>query len=109
METKKEKPGYINGRYYLDYVDEVNQLTKDKKFDLAIHLLLELINAIELESRKTEFGVAPWYYEKLANIYKKLKRFEDEKQILTRFSQQNLSPGVKPAKLIARLRELNNK
>jgi hypothetical protein len=109
MENRKDKPGYVNGKYYLDYVDDVNKFVKVKDFDSAINLLVLLIDAIEIESKKTGFGVAPWYYEKLANIYKKLKQFEQEKQILTRFSNQRHSPGVKPPKLIARLNLINNK
>ena len=109
METQHDKPGYVNGKHYLDYIDDVNYYVKEKDYDSAINLLLKLIDAIEIESRKTGFGVAPWYYEKLANIFKKLKRFEEEKHILTRFSNQRHSPGVKPPKLIARLNEIKNK
>lgn len=100
------KLGYLNGRHYSEYIMEVEQLFRQKEFDKAEHLLLALIQVIELESVAMDCGVAPWYYEKLAILYRKQRRNKDEIDILERFANQKHAPGVKPAQLIERLRKL---
>ena len=50
-----------------------------------------------------KWGVAPWYYEQLAIIYRKRKGYDSELRILGRFAEQKHGPGIKPAKLLARL------
>jgi hypothetical protein len=91
------------GRHYTDWVDQVMQLTRDERFDEAIQLLLKAVNATEKEAKKDGGGVAPWYYEKLATIYRKQRRYDDEVAILERFEQQPKSAGIGPAKLAERL------
>lgn len=100
------KPGYLNGRHYSEYVGEVERLFRLKEFDKAEHLLLSLIEVIEFESVAMDCGVAPWYYEKLALLYRKQRRVEDEINILERFANQKHAPGEKSSRLIERLRNL---
>jgi hypothetical protein len=100
------------GNHYTDFVDRVEQLTNEKKYEDAIQLLLTLVDATEKEARKTGGGAAPWYYEKLAIIYRKQKRYTDEIAILERFENQPRSPGALPKKLAERLvkaRQLDGK
>ena len=68
-------------------------------------LLLHLVNATETESKAagSGWGVAPWYYEQLAILYRKEKRFADEVAILERYVSQPKAPGAGPSKLTARL------
>jgi len=99
--------GYIDNKHYTAYCDKAFQLKKEKKYDLAIDLLLRIIDATEAESKAEGCGVAPGYYEQLAIIYRNLNLPDAEKQILERFSNQQHAPGVKPFKLIQRLRKLN--
>lgn len=102
------KPGYLNDRHYSEYVGEVEQLFRLKEFNEAEHLLLTLIEVVEQESRATGCGVAPWYYEKLAILYRKQKRKDAEINILERYARQKHAPGSKPPQLIERLQKLKS-
>lgn len=99
----KESAGFVDGKHFTEYVDEVKRLRRDTKSDEAIGLLLKLVDATEADSIVNGCGVAPWYYEQLAICYRKLGRLNDEIRILERFSQQRHAPGVQPPKLLARL------
>ena len=91
------------GNHYTDLTDRVEQLVQGKKYEDAIEVLLTLVDATEKEAKKAGEGVAPWCYEKLAVIYRKQKRYEDEVAILERFDGQPKSPGALPQKLAGRL------
>ncbi len=84
-------------------VEQAEQLIQEKKYEDAIKLLLRLVDAIEKKAKRNDEGVAPWYYEKLAIIYRKEKRYEDEVAILQRFERQPKSPGALSKKLAERL------
>jgi hypothetical protein len=100
------KPGFYKGKHYTEHVDDVKHLMKENKVEDAERLLLALVNATENESQSENCGVAPWYYERLAVIYRKRKDTESEIQILERFAGQKHAPGVTPPKLLARLEKL---
>ena len=91
------------GDHYTDFVDRVEQLVQEKNYEEAIQLLHTLVEATEKEAKKTGEGVAPWYYEKLAVIHRKQKRYGDEVAILERFEKQPKFPGALPKKLAERL------
>lgn len=92
-------------KHYTDAVEQVKQLKREKRHDEAIALLHELVEETEAEARKNGpgWGVAPWYYEQLAILYRKERRYADEVNILERYANQPHSPGVGPAKLAERL------
>ena len=98
-----ERPGYYKGRHFTDYVDEVRSLKRAGRLEEAAELLLNLIGATEASSRAGEGGVAPWYYEHLAIVYRKQKDPANEKRLLFRFAEQAQAPGAKPEKLLQRL------
>jgi len=100
------KPGYVKGKHYTEYYNEVLDLKKTGKHYMAILLLLQLVDATEAESRADNIGVAPWYYEQLAIVYRKLNDYENEVHILERFSKQSHSPGSATQKLLDRLNKL---
>lgn len=54
-------------------------------------------------------GVAPWYYEQLAIVYRKMKRPADELAVLERYESQPKAPGAGPAKLAKRLAKLRGR
>lgn len=102
----------VKGKQFTDYVDRVKQLKEEKNYPEAIELLLKLVDETEKEAKKKGLGVAPWYYEQLAVIYRKEKRYNEEVEILERFEKQPKSPGSLPKVLAERLikaRELLNK
>lgn len=84
-------------------VEQVEQLNQEKKYKDAIKLLIRLVDATEKEAKKTGEGVAPWYYEKLAIIYRKEKLYKDEVAILERYERQPKAPGALAKKLADRL------
>lgn len=98
-----DTPGFFRGKHYTEYVEQVKELKRVGELENAIHLLLELVRTVERESQATGRGVAPWYYEQLAIIYRKLDDIQSEIEILERYSSQKHAPGVKPPKLLARL------
>ena len=103
------KPGFYRGRHYTEYVDEVRLLLKENKLDEAEKLLIELINAAESEAFQNNWGVAPWYYEKLAMVHRRKKDTEAEIRILKRFADQKPAGRAQTPKLLARLKKLQLK
>lgn len=80
------KPGFYRGRHFTAYPDEVRDLRRAGKDEEAERLLLELANAVEAESKTPGgIGMAPWYYEQLAIIYRKRKDYGAEIAILQRY------------------------
>ncbi len=96
-------PGYYNGRHFTTYVREVKELKKKGDWEKAENLLLELVAATEADNAATGMGVAPWYYEELAKIYRRRRQYDKEVKILERFAAQRHAPGVTPPKLLTRL------
>ena len=84
-------------------LDRVKQLIQESNYEDAIPLLYALVDTTENEAKRTDGGVAPWCYEKLAAIYRNQKRYSDEVAILERFEGQPKSPGAVPKKLAERL------
>ena len=67
--------------------------------------MFELIDATEEEARSRGMGVAPWFYEQLAIIYRKRRDFVAEVAILERYALQSPAPGAGPTKLAERLKK----
>lgn len=93
-------------QHYTTRVDEVKALKREERYNEAENLLLELIDRVEEESRREGLGVAPWYYDQLAIIYRKQKRHQDERTLLERFAKQIHARGVQTPKLLHRLEEV---
>lgn len=96
-------PGYVDGRHFVTYVNDVKELKKLGKIDEAERLLLRLVVAMEKACKKNNDGVGPWYYNELAKTYRKKKEYQKEVTILKRFSNQKHGRGVGPKKLLERL------
>jgi len=102
-EDDKPTTGRVRGRHYTDYVEDVKSLRRSSQDESAERLLLELVDAIEEESRVRGTGAAPWYYEQLAIIYRKRKDHIAEVAILERYARQPPALGAGAAKLAERL------
>lgn len=98
-------PGTLDGRHYTECADDVRNLRRDGKDEEAERLLLRLVDATEEEAKAQKWGVAPWYYEQLAIIYRKRKDLDAEVRILERFARQPHAPGATPPKLLERLQK----
>ena len=98
---------YRNGKYkgmhYTTYVDQIKGLKRSGKLKEAEELLISLLDAVEGEAKATGHGVAPWYYEQVAIIRRKQKRYTEEVEILERYDSQKKAPGAMPDKLAERL------
>ena len=97
------QPGFHDGRHYTTYVDGVKKLKRDNQLGEAEELLIGLVDATEAQARVDGLGVAPWYYEQLALIYRKNKDIAKELAILERFESRDQARGKKPEILLARL------
>lgn len=101
--TRRGIAGTLRGRHFTEYVTEVKALRRSSEDGAAERLLLELVAATEAEARDECCGVAPWYYEQLAIIYRKRNDAPAEVSILERYDRQPHAPGASPAKLRERL------
>jgi len=104
-EKRIKSAGIIDGRHYTEYIGEIKQLKREKRHNEAIKLLGRLVGAVEKEARVADWGVAPRYYEELAIIYRKEKRYSDEVDILERYRKQQRAAGANPSKLDERLKK----
>lgn len=100
---RAQKAAQALGRHYANWVEPVKKLKRQGKFEEAEKILLACIDATERESAITNYGVAPWYYEQLAIIYRKQDRLAAEVAILERFMKQKHGLGVKPEEMADRL------
>jgi hypothetical protein len=100
------KSGLVRGRHFCEWVPELDALRKAGQVAHLEELLLECVDATEREAQVKKWGVAPAYYERLAILYRKQGRRDDELAILRRYQAQNKSPGVMPGKLSGRLLKL---
>ena len=90
---------------YVQIVGKVKALKNKGQNKKAIKLLLSAVELVEKESNYIghDWGVAPWYYEQLAILYRKEKDYRNEVKILERYTRQVEAPGQGPQKLAKRL------
>jgi hypothetical protein len=98
-----DSPGFYKGRHYTEWVGDLQELKRKGELDDFEAIMLMVLDANEADAQKQQWGVAPWYYEQLAILYRKQKRYEDEVAVLERYDRQKKAGGVKPAKLKERL------
>ena len=69
-------------------INEVKSMIREGREEEAEPVLLGLVAATEQEAQTHGWRVAPWYYERLAIIYRKRREYGSEIAILTRYCQQ---------------------
>jgi hypothetical protein len=84
-------------------VESIKSAKREHRLADAEKELLQELDRQEAQARANKWGVAPWYYEQLAIIYSKEKRYADEIAVLQRYDQQPKAPGASPAHLKERL------
>jgi hypothetical protein len=102
-DEERSGPGFVRGRHYTEYFEEVKELRRSGREEEAESLLLELVEATEAEANSQGLGVAPAYYEQLAILYRSRGDGAREVSILERFAQQKHAPGAMPPRLLERL------
>jgi tetratricopeptide (TPR) repeat protein len=65
-------PGLVRGRHYTQWVEPIKKLKREGRLAEAEELLLDCVDAVEAEARAEGTPVAPWYYEQLGIVYRKL-------------------------------------
>ena len=106
LEKAMHRAGLVEGKHYTKWVDCVKKLKRESKHQEAIILLLQLVDAVEKESTvggKSYGGIAPWYYEQLAILYRKEKLHQEEVDILERYFRICKEQGFEPSELGGRL------
>ena len=93
----------LDGKHYSQYTDSIKLLMKEGNLSEAESLLMKIVALTEEEDRVKGGGVAPFYYNELAKIYRKQKDLDKEVAILERFAKQNHARGSMPPKLLERL------
>jgi len=66
-------------------------------------LFIAMVEETEADDARNGWGVAPGWYQKLAILYRKQKRYDEEVAILERYEAQRKAPGALPKKLAERL------
>lgn len=97
------KAAYVRGHHFTEYVEEVKSLKRVGRLAELEQLLIELVDATEDENRRRGGGVAPWYYEQAAKLYRRQRAYNKEVGILERFARQRHAPGAGPDRLRTRL------
>lgn len=77
--------------HYLDAVEPVKQLKREKRHEEAEKILLWCINQAENERRPP-----PWYFNQLAIIYRKDNRYDDEVALIKRYSNVLKDRNIEP-------------
>jgi len=78
--------GLYKGKHYTEWVDDVKRLKRENKLDECLVLLFGLIEATEREAKAEGWPYgAPGYYEQAAIVFRKLKRYGDEIEVLKRW------------------------
>ena len=84
-------------------LENIPALKRANRYGEVITLLLDEIESQEKENQTQQWGVAPYFYNELAIIYRKQKEYSKELSILERFAKQKHAPGVMPKILLDRL------
>jgi hypothetical protein len=87
-------------------IESIKRAKREGRLADAENELLRELDRQETQARTNGWGVAPWYYEQLAIIYAKEKRYADEIAVLQRYDKQPKAPGAMPAQLRERLEKL---
>jgi hypothetical protein len=82
--TDPAEPGLYHGRHFTTYVNEVKGMIREGRVEEAERALLALVDATEEEAQVKGWGVASWYYERLASIYRRRRDYASEVAILRR-------------------------
>lgn len=112
LEKRAEAAAKVNGRHYSKWSGKVRSLKRQKKYDEAIKLLNACMSATERESTIMGWGVAPWYYEQTAIIYREQGKINEEIAVLEMYMHRQHGRSGPSRKLSARLgraRELKAK
>jgi hypothetical protein len=95
-----QRPGYLGGRHFTEYVEEIKALRSRGELEALERLLLDLIPIMEAEvgARSGAF-----YFEELAKVYRKRKDYQREVAVLEHYVILNLAGNGGDPDLLRRL------
>lgn len=88
---------------YLSVEKKIPQLKRESRFDEALPLLEQYIEATETNTRDSDMPVRSWPYQQSAIIYRKVKNSDAEIEVLERFARQPNSSSKQSRTLLKRL------
>jgi len=109
-----DEPGNYLGRHYTTYLEEIKELKRANSTDMLERLLLGLIDAVEADSKVTDYVLAPYYTEQLAILYRKQGEYLKEINILSRYilasqNDENPQPSGRIAERLRKVQLLHQK
>lgn len=81
----QSEAGLVRGKHYTRWVDDVTVLKRNQALGPCRDLLQELIEAVERESTEFTMSPAPWYYEQMAIVLRKMRDFDGEVAVIERY------------------------
>lgn len=100
-EVERQRAGAVRGRFFGDWLDDVQQLKREQRLEEAHDLLVECIAATW---RADGPSPAIWPFEQAAIVLRKMKRPEDEVAVLRAYVSGSAEPSPK---LVERLGKLS--
>lgn len=88
-EARSERIGEVRGHNYTFWPDTVRLLKRDGRVDEALTLLLECVDAAERDAPLWGGGIAPWYTEAAAIVYRQRRDYAAEVAILERYERNH--------------------
>lgn len=83
--TTNKSLGFVRGRHYTEWIDQVKQLKRDKKHHAVIELCSEAVEAAEAEYKSNRLGVAAWWYEQVALAARRSDQPDIERAAMQRY------------------------
>jgi hypothetical protein len=95
--------GNVDGKHFTTYTEQIKSAHKAGDYDEALGILLRLLPAVEAEAAaRAPYPVAPFYFERAAMIYRKLKLYDQELAVLMRYFKACGRSGDPPLDVLVR-------
>jgi HIRAN domain len=104
-DSPRSAAGQHRGKHYTEWVDDVKALKRHEAYGEAHDLLQHLVEAVEQEAKAEQWAPAPWYYEQLAIVNRKLADYDGEVATLERYIEfaTSLDPAGPRPEMLERL------
>ncbi|NTW40875.1 MAG: hypothetical protein HGA44_13510 [Cellulomonadaceae bacterium] len=83
--ANRMRAGMVDGVHYLELVEPIKQLKREGRHEEALELCFVAITGAEGEHASSGLIPPPWYTEQAAIILRRLKRLEEEAEVLRRY------------------------
>jgi len=103
--SQEELDEALHHKHHTVVAEDIKALLRAHAWTQAEALLLKATAAMEAEARQHGWGVEPWYYDRLAWLYRRREAWREEIAILERFARNKHKRGYSWAgrKLLKRL------